>query len=114
MTAVPAMVDGHSHAFQIGLRGRGERDPQDFWSWRDVMYGLVSEHDEASMRAVCTEAFGQMRAACAESFRQMRAAGYGAVGEFHYVHPLTDAVLAGAADAEAGVELIVRALERLA
>ena len=101
MTTVPAMVNAHSHAFQIGLRGRGERDPQDFWSWRDVMYGLVSEHDEASMRTACAEAFGQMRAA-----------GYGAVGEFHYVHHLTGAVLAGAADAGLPIVLIPAAYHR--
>ena len=100
-SAVPAMVNAHSHAFQIGLRGRGERNPRDFWSWRDVMYGLVSEHDE-----------GSMRAASAECFRQMRAAGYGAVGEFHYMHPLTDAVLAGAADAGLPIVLIPAAYHR--
>ena len=95
------MANAHSHAFQIGLRGRGERDPQDFWSWRDVMYGLVSEHDEASMRAACAACFGQMRAA-----------GYGAVGEFHYIPSLVDAVLAGAADAGMPIVLIPAAYHR--
>jgi formimidoylglutamate deiminase len=95
------MVNAHSHAFQIGLRGRGERDPRDFWSWRDVMYGLVSGHDEDSMRA-----------ACAEAFAQMRAAGYGAVGEFHYIPSLVNAVLAGAADAGMPVALIPAAYHR--
>lgn len=88
------MVNAHSHAFQIGLRGRGERDPQDFWSWRDVMYGLVEAHDAESMHATCLE-----------TFRQMRAAGYGAVGEFHYVPDLAEAVHAAGRDA--GIEIVM-------
>ena len=101
MTSVPAMVNAHSHAFQIALRGRGERDPRDFWSWRDVMYGLVSDHDAESMRAVCCE-----------TFRQMRAAGYGAVGEFHYIPGLAEVVVAAAGDAGLPIVLIPAAYHR--
>ena len=45
--SVPAMVNAHSHAFQIGLRGIGERvgDGDDFWSWRGEMYRLAGSHD---------------------------------------------------------------------
>jgi formimidoylglutamate deiminase len=95
------MVNAHSHAFQIGLRGRGERNPRDFWSWRDVMYALAESHT-----------FDSMRAAAAEAFRQMRAAGYGAVGEFHYVPDLAGAVLAGADDAGLPIVLIPAAYAR--
>ncbi len=104
MTRVPAMANAHSHAFQIGLRGRGERDPRDFWSWRDVMYGLVSEHGP-----------GSLREECAQTFRQMRAGGYGAVGEFHYLHHpdgMTEAVLAAAEDAGLPIVLIPAAYHR--
>src|SRR5215207_7837673 len=36
---LPGMVDSHSHAFQRGLRGRGESFPQgggSFWTWREA------------------------------------------------------------------------------
>jgi formimidoylglutamate deiminase len=82
---VPAMVNAHSHAFQLDLRGIGERvggqagvpgaDADDFWSWRTEMYRLAASHDPESMRAVGERAYGQMAAA-----------GYGVVGEFHYLH----------------------------
>jgi formimidoylglutamate deiminase len=79
--AVPAMVNAHSHAFQLDLRGIGERlhPGDDFWSWRTAMYALAASHDPASMRAVGERVYGQMAAA-----------GYGAVGEFHYVHHQPD------------------------
>ena len=79
---VPAMPNAHSHAFQRGLRGRAERvadTTDDFWSWREAMYALAGELDpdsiERSGRAV---------------YHEMAAAGYGAVGEFHYVHHRPD------------------------
>lgn len=70
------MVNAHSHAFQLDLRGVGERPHpgDDFWSWRNEMYRLASVHDPDSMRAVGERVYGQMAAA-----------GYGSVGEFHYV-----------------------------
>jgi Amidohydrolase family len=73
---VPAMVNAHSHAFQLDLRGIGERSHpgDDFWSWRTEMYRLAGSHDPASMGAVGDRVY-----------RAMAAAGYGAVGEFHYV-----------------------------
>ena len=74
--ALPAMANAHSHAFQLGLRGVGERvvADDDFWSWRTAMYDLAGALDPGSMRAVGERVYGQMAAA-----------GYGAVGEFHYV-----------------------------
>ena len=73
---VPSMANAHSHAFQLDLRGVGERPHpgDDFWSWRTEMYRLARSHDPASMRAVGERVYSQMAAA-----------GYGAVGEFHYV-----------------------------
>jgi formimidoylglutamate deiminase len=83
--AVPAMVNAHSHAFQRDLRGRAERPApeaagrDDFWTWREAMYRLASSLDPDSMRAVAGRAY-----------REMAAAGYGAVGEFQYVHHRPD------------------------
>jgi formimidoylglutamate deiminase len=70
------MVNAHSHAFQVGLRGIGERvgHGDDFWSWRREMYRLAGEQTPESMRAVGERVYGEMAAA-----------GYGTVGEFHYV-----------------------------
>src|ERR1700753_3188999 len=78
---IPAMANAHSHAFQLDLRGIGERlhPGDDFWSWRTEMYRLAASTDPESMRAVGDRVY-----------RQMAAAGYGAVGEFHYVHHQPD------------------------
>jgi formimidoylglutamate deiminase len=77
--SVPAMVNAHSHAFQLDLRGIAERvggagSGDDFWSWRNAMYRLAGSLDPDSMGAVGRRVYAQMAAA-----------GYGAVGEFHYV-----------------------------
>lgn len=75
---IPGFVNAHSHAFQRGLRGKGERFPAgsgSFWSWREAMYGLVGQIDEQQFLAVCTQAFSEMRRS-----------GITAVGEFHYLH----------------------------
>jgi formimidoylglutamate deiminase len=70
------MANAHSHAFQLDLRGIAERPHpgDDFWSWRTEMYRLAGSHDPDSMRAVGERVYAQMATA-----------GYGAVGEFHYV-----------------------------
>ena len=78
---IPAMVNAHSHAFQRDLRAIAERPapagrpPDDFWSWRTEMFRLAGALDPDSMRDVA-----------ARVYAEMAAAGYGAVGEFHYVH----------------------------
>jgi formimidoylglutamate deiminase len=73
------MANAHSHAFQRGLRGRAERSDDHFWGWREAMYALAAELDPDSMER------------CAlECYQEMAAAGYGVVGEFHYVHHRTD------------------------
>ena len=100
----PAMVNAHSHAFQRDLRGRAERPApeaqaaDDFWTWRETMYRLAGALDPESMREVAGRAY-----------REMATAGYGAVGEFHYVHhrpdgrPYDDPNALAIAVAEAGV-----------
>ncbi len=79
---VPGFVNAHSHAFQRGLRGRGERFPEgagSFWTWREAMYGLVKTLDARQLSRLCEQAF-----------REMRDAGITAVGEFHYLHHSTE------------------------
>ena len=75
---LPGFVNAHSHAFQRGLRGQGERFPQgagSFWTWREAMYALVDALDASRLRALARQAF-----------REMLAAGITTVGEFHYLH----------------------------
>jgi formimidoylglutamate deiminase len=79
---VPAMVNAHSHAFQRDLRGAAERPASpddDFWAWRTEMFRLAGALDPDAMRDVA-----------ARVYAEMAAAGYGAVGEFHYVHHRPD------------------------
>jgi len=80
---VPAMANAHSHAFQRGLRGRAERlspdHTDDFWTWRTEMFKLADSLDPPAMYALARE-----------TFKEMAEAGYGAVGEFHYVHHQPD------------------------
>jgi formimidoylglutamate deiminase len=82
---LPAMPNVHSHAFQRALRGVGERPApeahagDDFWSWREAMYALAGSLEPDSMRAAGRRAYAEMAGA-----------GYGVVGEFHYVHHRPD------------------------
>jgi formimidoylglutamate deiminase len=103
---LPGMVSAHSHAFQRGLRGRGETFPAgagSFWSWREAMYGLVGRLEAPEFQALCLQ-----------TFREMRAAGITSVGEFHYFHhreagaedyAFDELVLAAAA--EAGIRIVL-------
>src|SRR5579859_5622805 len=115
------MPNAHSHAFQRALRGRGEAAPRsagtpgsssdhppcdDFWTWRNEMFALASLLDPDRMYAL---ALG--------TYAAMAAAGYGLVGEFHYVHhqadgtPYTEpnAMAHAVADAarETGLEIVL-------
>jgi formimidoylglutamate deiminase len=80
---IAAMPNAHSHAFQRLLRGRVERSgpvgTDDFWSWRTEMFRVADALDPETMRTVAEQAF-----------REMAGAGYGVVGEFHYVHHQPD------------------------
>lgn len=99
LALMPGFVSAHSHAFQRGLRGRGERFPAgsgSFWTWRTAMYDLVGA-------MTVDQAYMLSRMA----FEEMLDAGITTVGEFHYLHhasddrdwKLDDAVLRAAADA---------------
>ena len=75
---IPGMISAHSHAFQRGLRGLGERFPAgagSFWTWREAMYRLVEELDSERFLDLCTR-----------TFTEMLAAGITTVGEFNYFH----------------------------
>jgi formimidoylglutamate deiminase len=79
------MPNAHSHAFQRDLRGVAERPTpggegrDDFWSWRTAMFAAAAALDPDSMYEVASRVYAEMAAA-----------GYGAVGEFHYVHHQPD------------------------
>jgi formimidoylglutamate deiminase len=100
------MVSAHSHAFQRDLRGIGERSDDDFWGWRGAMYALADALDPDSMYEVAHR-----------NYVAMRAAGYGAVGEFHYVHhnpdgtpyeePNAMALAVAQAARDAGLEIVL-------
>ncbi len=104
MALLPGFVNAHSHAFQRGLRGSGERFPTgggSFWSWRQAMYGLVSTLDRTALARICRRAFAEMRDA-----------GITAVGEFHYLHHERDEDFAFdevvlEAAAEVGIRLVL-------
>lgn len=75
---VPGMANLHSHAFQRAMAGTAERRTRpddDFWSWRETMYGLAETLEPDTLRALA-----------AEVYRAMLRAGYTSVAEFHYLH----------------------------
>jgi formimidoylglutamate deiminase len=111
MTTIPAMVNVHSHAFQRDMRGAAERISaasagDDFWSWRTAMFDTVARLDPESMRTVALAVY-----------TEMVNAGYGSVGEFHYVHHQPDgrpydepnamAIAVAGAAVEAGLEIVL-------
>jgi formimidoylglutamate deiminase len=75
---LPGLVNGHSHAFQRAIAGLTERSAEghdDFWSWRDRMYG-------AALR-IAPE---QVESIAAHLYAELLRAGYTQVCEFHYLH----------------------------
>ena len=75
---VPAMPNLHSHAFQRAMAGLAEIrgfGSDNFWSWRELMY-----------RFALSLTPGQMEAIAAQLYVEMLEAGFGRVGEFHYLH----------------------------
>lgn len=76
---VPALPNLHSHAFQRGMAGlaetRGPTRADNFWSWRETMYRFASRMTPSQLEAVASQAYVEMLEA-----------GFGRVGEFHYVH----------------------------
>ena len=83
---VPGFANAHSHAFQYAMAGLAEHLPadlagakDDFWSWREAMYGLA--------RRIAPE---QMEAIAACVYAEMLRHGITAVAEFHYLHHAPD------------------------
>ncbi|MGI6245394.1 MAG: formimidoylglutamate deiminase [Pseudochelatococcus sp.] len=73
-----AMSNLHSHAFQRAMAGLTEtRGPADdsFWSWRNTMYRFALTMSPEDVEAVA-----------AQLYMEMLEAGFGRVGEFHYLH----------------------------
>lgn len=75
---LPPLVNAHSHAFQrafVGLAERRDSASDDFWSWRDRMYGVALRITPQQLRAVA-----------AHLYAELLAGGYTQVCEFHYLH----------------------------
>lgn len=79
---LPGLVNAHSHAFQrafAGLAERREGEHDDFWSWRDRMYGVALRISPQALEAVATQLYAEMLQG-----------GYTQVCEFHYLHHAPD------------------------
>ncbi|MBT8061752.1 MAG: formimidoylglutamate deiminase [Gammaproteobacteria bacterium] len=79
---IPGMSNCHSHAFQrlmAGLTSGTSAGVDNFWSWREAMYGFA--------RQLTPE---QIEACAAWLYAEMLSAGYTSCGEFHYLHHQAD------------------------
>lgn len=79
---VPGLVNAHSHAFQrafVGLAERRDSAHDDFWSWRDRMYGVALRITPEQLQAVATHLYAELLAG-----------GYTHTCEFHYLHHAQD------------------------
>ena len=79
---LPSLVNAHSHAFQrafVGLAERRNSAHDDFWNWRDRMYGVALRITPAELQAVATQLYAELLAG-----------GYTQVCEFHYLHHAED------------------------
>jgi len=83
---LPGLVNAHSHAFQRAFAGLAERrlagrdgQADDFWSWRDRMYGVALRITPEQLQAVA-----------AQLFVELLRGGYTQVCEFHYLHHAPD------------------------
>jgi formimidoylglutamate deiminase len=75
---IPGMPNLHSHAFQramAGLAEYGGAGPDDFWTWREVMYRVALSVTPDDVEVIA-----------AELYAEMLEAGFTRVGEFHYLH----------------------------
>lgn len=75
---LPALSNLHSHAFQramVGLTQRRGMGDDDFWSWRETMYGFV--------RALAPK---DVEAIAAQLHVELLESGFAAIAEFHYLH----------------------------
>ena len=81
---LPGFINAHSHAFQYAMAGLAEHlapgaADDDFWSWRETMYGLALRISPDELEAVATMLYSEM-------LRR----GYTRVVEFHYLHNAPD------------------------
>ena len=75
---LPGMANVHSHAFQRAMAGLAEfrgHPTDDFWTWREEMYRLVTRLEPDEVEAIARHLY-----------IEMLKHGYTAVGEFHYLH----------------------------
>lgn len=80
--ALPGLVNAHSHAFQrafVGLAERRDSAHDDFWSWRDRMYGVALRITPEQLHAVASHLYAELLAG-----------GFTQVCEFHYLHHAPD------------------------
>jgi formimidoylglutamate deiminase len=76
--ALPGVPNVHSHAFQRAMAGLTEiagPGADNFWTWRNLMYGFVDRLSPEDLEAITALAFAEMLEA-----------GFTRVGEFHYLH----------------------------
>ncbi len=75
--ALPGFQNAHSHAFQYAMAGLAENHSgdDDFWSWREMMYGLALNLNPDEFRKIA-----------AMLYAELVQNGYTNVAEFHYVH----------------------------
>ncbi len=79
---LPSLVDAHSHAFQRAFAGLAERrdsESDDFWSWRDRMYGVALRITPAQLQAIASQLY-----------LELLRGGYTQVCEFHYLQHRED------------------------
>ncbi|MCW5662047.1 MAG: formimidoylglutamate deiminase [Burkholderiaceae bacterium] len=79
---LPGLVNAHSHAFQRAFAGLAERRDgthDDFWSWRDRMYGVALSITPEQLHQMATRLY-----------RELLRGGYTQVCEFHYLHHAAD------------------------
>jgi formimidoylglutamate deiminase len=107
---LPGLCDLHCHAFQRAMAGLAERragGDDDFWTWREVMYGFVARLDPDDVEAIA-----------AQAYVELLKGGFTSVCEFHYLHrdrdgrpyanpaELSERIVAAAARAGIGLTLL--------
>lgn len=75
---LPSLVNAHSHAFQRAFAGLAERrdsEADDFWSWRERMYGVALRITPEQLKTIARQLY-----------LELLQGGYTQVCEFHYLH----------------------------
>jgi formimidoylglutamate deiminase len=75
---LPGIVNAHSHAFQRAFAGHTEcreAEADDFWSWRNQMYGVALQITPEAMYATAKQLY-----------TELQHGGYTHTCEFHYLH----------------------------